>query len=50
MAKVKATTTVSNELSEWFRSQADKVGIPRTALIAIAMNEYRTKTEKAENE
>ena len=49
MQKVKAVATVSKDISEWFRVQSEKVGIPRTALIAIAMNEYKVKTEKEQN-
>lgn len=43
--KVRVSADVPQELEHWFAREAAKSGAPRSALIALAMLEYKVKKE-----
>ena len=41
----KVNMNIADDLVGWFETRASEIGISRTALMSIAMNEYREQRE-----
>lgn len=42
---VRVNTNISSEINEWLNSRSEKTGISKSALILIALDQYRNQTE-----